>query len=356
MSNIELLIPTLERLIGTKRPHGGRGEGAAILLMYDLAPAGARCFIDTAGNLHVDLRDNKAHRTLFVAHVDTVHREDGPNAFILATDGMYFASGAPLGADDGAGCAILACLMQSVPAYYLFCRGEERGGVGSSSVATNFPKMLAQFDRAIAFDRRGGSDVITYQSCGRCCSDTFGEALSTALNDEGLLYMPCDGGVYTDTAEFTDIIPECTNISCGYLNEHSDKEQLDGAYLKLLAQAALNIAWDSLPTERDPTLVEEDFFSALTRYPHAIPTKLDGWKQKIPQSTDWEDELEEAFGEALDGNPDCLMRIVAKEMNTTTLRLDPTLFEPQEIAWYVDSKECWDDVLYELIDNIEVVH
>jgi len=33
--------------------------------------------------------------------------------------------------------------------------------------------------------------------------------------------------VYTDTAEFTDIIPECTNRSVGYAREHTQEESLD---------------------------------------------------------------------------------------------------------------------------------
>ena len=31
-----------------------------------------------------------------------------------------------------------------------------------------------------------------------------------------LLYATDPTGIFTDTANFVDIIPECTNISCGY--------------------------------------------------------------------------------------------------------------------------------------------
>ena len=32
------------------------------------------------------------------------------------------------------------------------------------------------------------------------------------------------GGSFTDTANYTDIIPECTNLSCGYYNAHTQSE------------------------------------------------------------------------------------------------------------------------------------
>ena len=43
-------------------------------------------------------------------------------------------------------------------------------------------------------------------------------------------YKKDEGGVYTDSAEFTDIIPECTNISVGYYKEHTVNETQDIQY------------------------------------------------------------------------------------------------------------------------------
>jgi hypothetical protein len=70
------------------------------------------------------------------------------------------------------------------------------------------------------------------------------------------MYSPDDTGVYTDTAEFTDIIPECTNISVGYDHEHSQQECLNINHYELLSQAVLQVQWDKLPTDRDPTVPE----------------------------------------------------------------------------------------------------
>jgi hypothetical protein len=68
------------------------------------------------------------------------------------------------------------------------------------------------------------------------------------------MYSPDDTGVYTDTAEFTDDIPECTNISVGYYNEHGDRENLDIVHFAALAVAVAKLDWEALPTDRDPTV------------------------------------------------------------------------------------------------------
>lgn len=254
MKRNSILHKTLARALSVKRPHGGSGVTMFEQWLYDRIPAGYDKFFDGCGNLHVDARVTASHKTLFVAHIDTVHRDDGANK-IRKTNGKWFADGAPLGADDGAGVAMLMHLLHNdVPGYYIFTQGEECGGIGAKFVATHYADLLAQFDRAIAFDRRGIDSVITHQGWGRCASDTFGSALADALNnaDATLMYLPDNTGVYTDTAEFTDIIPECTNISVGYYAEHSDRESLDIFHYIALSNAVLLVDWDNLPVERDP--------------------------------------------------------------------------------------------------------
>lgn len=252
------LMSMLYFALSLKRPHKGSGEQKLLEAIAQHIPRGFPKHYDEAGNLHVDARQTEANRTLFVSHVDTVHRDDGVNA-IKQTPSVWYASGSQLGADDGAGTAMLMHLLyHKVPAYYIFTVGEECGGIGAKVVGDD-QALLKQFDRAIAFDRRNNSSVITHQGYGRCCSDAFAEALSDKFNDAGLLYMPDDGGVYTDTAEFVDVIPECTNISIGYMAEHTDREALDILHFRHLADAVLSFDWDNLPTERDPSV--DDFAS-----------------------------------------------------------------------------------------------
>lgn len=255
-------------LISMKRSSGTTTEAqAAALIVRKFAHL--LHSIDEAGNMMFVVGEGS--RTLFCAHIDTVHRgKGGINQWMF--DGTHIrAVGAPLGADDGAGCEVLAHLMMNnIAGTYLFTRGEEVGGVG----ATLFANVLAasysaSFDRAIAFDRKDVSSVISHQAYGRCASDAFCDALCEQLNNQGLLYMPDDGGVYTDTAEFVDIIPECTNISVGYWQEHSDSENLSIVHLEALKAAVLGVDWENLPVARDPKIMEMKDYQNLYHYPNA---------------------------------------------------------------------------------------
>jgi hypothetical protein len=263
VSHLPLLDPTqnfgtqlmrvLAHALSLKRDHGSRTEAEFVSWLVNRLPV---TMIDGAGNIHVDRRRLPSHRSLFTSHTDTVHHSGGHNH--VRIDGhIWRADRAALGADDGAGIALMCHMIErGVSGYFIFFRGEERGGVGSSWLADNMPELLEEFDRAVAFDRAGYTDVITHQSGGRCCSNTFAEALSDQLNDQGMLYMPCDGGVYTDTAEFIRLIPECTNLSVGYKYQHGDREEQDVKYLQVLAEALVAVNWDKLPTERDPRVRE----------------------------------------------------------------------------------------------------
>ena len=242
------LLKDLKEALSLKRRHGSLTEATYVAsLAKRLGPT----MVDGAGNLHFDKREDHS-RTLFVAHTDTISQGEGANPIIIDGDWWCSAPNSTLGADDGAGIALLLHLMRhKVPGYYILCRAEEVGGQGSTYLADAHRELLSEFDRAIAFDRRGVSSVITHQGT-RCCSDEFGEALANALSNDLLLYATDPTGVFTDTANFVGIIPECTNISCGYKLEHSDKEALNIKHLKMLAQQIVKIDWENLPTKRNP--------------------------------------------------------------------------------------------------------
>lgn len=276
----QLLMTVLHRAIGLMRPHGSVEEGSLLLsLAFDVRSfrPNTPMFVDPAGNLHVDMRafDKRGrtpNTTLFVAHVDTVHRRGGVNVYDCTAPIWKAAGRQQLGADDGAGVAVLSALIRSgKPAYYIFTRGEECGGIGSKYLADEMPDVLEQFDRAVAFDRKDVFSIITHQGMGRCCSDAFAEALCTGLNDLGMMMMPDDTGIYTDTAEFVDFIPECTNISAGYYREHSQFESLDVTYLQQLAAAAIALDWDAMPVVREAGSWGDDDTDDL-KYPDLAPT------------------------------------------------------------------------------------
>jgi hypothetical protein len=196
--------------------------------------------------------------------------------------------------------------------------------------------LLAQFDRAIAFDRRGMDNIISHQGWSRCASDAFCQALADELNlhDENLMYAPDDTGVYTDTAEFVDIIPECTNISVGYDHEHSQQECLNTHHYELLSQAVLRVEWDKLPVDRDPTVPEyktSKYDTGLTGwwtkydskdYDHTIYIDEFGSANKQSDSKYfghlhdddyWETEdLLDAVRDAMEGRCDFLLELISE--------------------------------------------
>ena len=59
-------------------------------------------------------------------------------------------------------------------------------------------------------------------------------------------------GVFTDTANYADVIPECTNLSVGYKNHHTRSESLNIDHLSTLLAALLELDTDSLVSTRDP--------------------------------------------------------------------------------------------------------
>lgn len=312
MNKKSMLYKTLTRALSVKRPHNGKGVAMFTDWLESHVPTHLKEFVsyDDAGNLHVDARVDATHRTLFVAHVDTVHREDGANK-IRKTAGKWYADDAVLGADDGAGVAMLMhMLCAGVPAYYVFTQGEECGGVGAKHLSKDV-SLLSQFDRAIAFDRRGIDSVITHQGWGRCCSDSFAQALADELSSGNvLMYLGDDTGVYTDTAEFVDTIPECTNISIGYMFEHTLKEELNIHHFTALAEAVLTVAWDALPTDRDPTVIESKYND------YAVPSG--GWSKnwwadyKNEEPYTLEMQVEDALYEAMAGTYTELINLMAE--------------------------------------------
>lgn len=319
-----ILYKTLARALSMMRPHNSEGTRRLTDWLEERAKKLPNAMVgrDGAGNLHVDTRLNSSNRTLFVAHVDTVHRKEGPNK-IRQTNTHWYADGAALGADDGAGVAMLMHLLHAgVPAYYVFTQGEECGGIGATWLAKHWSDGLAKFDRAIAFDRRGIDSVITHQGRGRCCSDAFADALSAALNEgDTLMYLPDNTGVYTDTAEFIDIIPECTNISVGYYSEHSDKESLDIIHFQALADRVAKIDWDSLPTDRDPTVVEVMDWGRWGGYAGTSLTGVNSsssaWHHLSDDDWDYDSytiELQEALYDAQAGSKQWLIELMCESV------------------------------------------
>lgn len=202
--------------------------------------------------------------TVFTCHLDTASRGKEKINLIeyqkegdtfIKTDGTTI-----LGADDKAGCAvILYMIANNVPGVYWFFIGEERGGIGSGHVASEFYSysFMQGKKKMISFDRRNYYSVITSQYGSVCCSNEFGESLCSGLNKSGLKLNLDPTGVFTDSANFVDHIPECTNVSVGYFSEHQHTEIQNISYLEKLAKAAVACNWDKLIVKRNVGYSEE---------------------------------------------------------------------------------------------------
>ena len=239
------------------RPAGSKAEAAFCKRYLDNLPGMTS---DAEGNRILRIGGDEV-RVLWSSHTDTVHNKSGTQKLMYG-GGFLSLHADALGVSNclGADCTVGIWLMREmilrgIPGLYVFHAGEECGGRGSSYIAKKTPEILKGIDYAIAFDRKGTNSVISHQM-SRCASDVFVAALSRQL---GSNFSGDDTGTFTDTANYTDIVPECTNISVGYYSQHTASEVLDVSFaVHLLDVIHNNLDVSSLPVMRDPTVVDKD--------------------------------------------------------------------------------------------------
>ena len=209
---------------------------------------------DGLGNYYLLIGDKPS--TMFTCHLDTADRTQKRVNHVFDGDMIRTDGTSILGADDKAGMTVISyMILKEIPGLYYFFIGEEVGCIGSGRLSkqwknTEFSKHIT---KCVSFDRRGTDSIITHQMFGRCCSQTFALELSKRMNDtsNGMKMIPDSTGILTDSAKFMDLIPECTNISVGYYNEHSHTESQNIEFLKRLCKTVVSMDWETLPIERD---------------------------------------------------------------------------------------------------------
>jgi hypothetical protein len=243
-------------MLETCRPGGSDEEEAFIeTYLYPFKPTR-----DDYGNHIIMVPGPEDHpKIMWSCHTDTVHRHGGTQKVEVTSGVAWTSDGSCLGSDDTVGIWLaLEMIKAAVPGVYIFHREEESGGGGSMWLAKEAAKFIGQFDCAIALDRAGYADVITYQSGGRCCSDAFAQSLADLLGGN---FKPCDSGVFTDTANYVDLIGECTNLSVGYFKQHGQMEHTNLSFAARLRDALIAADWTKLVFKRQPGEVEESRFS-----------------------------------------------------------------------------------------------
>lgn len=248
---------TIMSMFQFMRPSGSTTE--QIFIDTFLTPLG---FVrDPSHNLSLTIGGNP-HGVLFSSHMDTVHRKEGLQTLhydgtTLSLSKAAIRNGSScLGADDTAGVWLMTEMVKAgVPGLYMIHHAEEIGCIGSADLAETNPYFFADINMAVAFDRQGYSDVITHQMGRRTSSTAFGRSLAERL---GGTFKASDHGVYTDTNEYADLVPECTNVSVGYFGQHTQRETQDVSFLIKLRDVLVDLKWQSLPIERDPSVQESD--------------------------------------------------------------------------------------------------
>jgi len=272
IQNVRKKVKKSLNILSYKRPAGSKTEKEAI-----------KKFIDVLPNVHIDGFGNRIVRvgtdntTMFSCHTDTVHRTEGMQQPLYDPNKgeIFVQHDECLGADDGAGIVIMIALIKAnINGLYVFHREEEIGGNGSNYIQQHTPELVDGILRCIAFDRRGTESIITHQGFERCCSDKFCEEFAQELMKSGKWFFPDNTGSFTDSANYTHLIPECTNLSCGYDSEHTSSETLDVVFVQELINALVNVDFDNLITERDPCIEDYDLDVDGYNYDSYLPANV----------------------------------------------------------------------------------
>lgn len=343
---------TFLRLTSRTYPHGTEAE------IFGLLPKNLET--DSYGNRFLKIGENPT--TLFASHLDTATQQltnvhHVINEGICSTDGTSI-----LGADDKAGVTIMLNMIEhNVPGIYYFFLGEEVGCLGSKDLAKRVKESnLENIKRVISFDRRGTDSIITFQMSKRCCSDKFALALAKELNEKCALdntnnvvfnYKDDNTGLYTDSAQFIDLYPECTNISVGYKNEHTCKEYQDLNFLEKLANVAVLVDWENLPSERDHTKVEYKSYGGY----------YGGWDDDW---SDWGDEYyssryKYAYGyNNTNTTPvikDELLHFMDSTWNTvSSIKLNKNSTEVISVDFDPQRIEYEEDIIYDFLSKLDI--
>ena len=229
----------------------GAGTASEKLFVREYIATIPGAWADDYGNYHLTIGEPTI---MWSCHTDTVTRKEGRQNVKWIGKGILGLNngkvGQCLGADNGAGVWIMMELIKAEkPGHYVFHRDEEIGGLGSTWISKNAYVLPEGIKAAIAMDRCGNHDIITHQMCQRTASDEFADSLMLQLpNGMG----KDDGGVFTDTANYVDLIGECTNLGCGYQANHGERETLDTIHLRQLRDALLDLDISKLEFKRQP--------------------------------------------------------------------------------------------------------
>lgn len=297
---------TLLSFLAAVRPARSHAEEIHVAIIIKLATdLGYAPYQDAHGNIIVDNLADTTSRVMFTSHTDSIHRKASHDTQQLNITGNGIVTvnlketpeSSCLGADDATGNYIMLRLLQAgVKGLYVFFRDEEIGGLGSSYFAgqPNNAELIASLTHCISFDRMGYDSIITHQSCGRCASDEFAADLGALIKkqdtSELLDYYADDTGTFTDSANFSSLISECSNLSVGYFKQHTVKESQDIVFADALCEALTKVDWCNLAHYRDPTVIDRTDYYLYDQYPYSSYDDL-----MVDDTAVYEDEIDNIY-------------------------------------------------------------
>lgn len=262
---------TFIEMLSYRRPEGSRSQTK--FCRRFLEPVFGKP--DAKGNYILRIGDNP--RIAYMSHHDTVHASSGRQKVVVRTEFAATTGTDCLGADCTSGIYIMLRMIDAgVEGLYIVHAAEEIGCKGSSYIATHTPDVVHGIDAAISFDRKGYGSVITHQMGSRTCSEDFALSLERAVD---LGYTPDNTGSYTDSNEYAHLIPECTNVSVGYFDQHTKAEQQDLVFLERVADAFIcadmsNLIIDRRPVDSDINYDDYDVEQLVVNYPKSVAALL----------------------------------------------------------------------------------
>lgn len=184
--------------------------------------------IDNEKNLFITKNTtNPLYMPCVIAHMDTVFDYNFERELVQRGD-FIFAIDAktkkPCGlmADDSNGiyCALMLLNLFS-DIKFCFTTQEEIGGIGATIAVDNI-EFFKNVNFFLQADRRGNSDIITFTNGRKIVSEVFTKDIFPIIKKYN---YTTTNGIFTDVGEivfWTEV--SGINISCGYYNEHSEKE------------------------------------------------------------------------------------------------------------------------------------
>jgi len=218
---------------------GVSGEESIIRnhVIKKLVPLTDEISVDDYGNILAEVtiganRVGPVFTILLNSHLDVVE-EIETDREILKHGNVWTSSYGILGADDRAGIGVVLNTLKQLQTMQLqspvkvkiaFTVKEEVGLCGAKAVSQDF---LEGVQAAIVVDRRGNGDIVTGTRGTVFCDELFGSMIALIGNlGEEKRWEPTMGG-RSDTLIWAQQGIQSVNLSVGYQNEHTSREELN---------------------------------------------------------------------------------------------------------------------------------